>query len=83
MRPPLMLPPLDAATLQELRQLYDTTTDARTRLRAQIVLLAEKQHSIAEITVRVHLHAHGYVCKRPTWTLKHKAEEQLGYVGNA
>lgn len=32
-------------------------------------------------TVRVYLHAHGYVCKRPTWTLQRKAEEQVGYVG--
>ena len=34
-------------------------------------------------TVRVYLHAHDYVCKRPTWTLKRKAQEQEGYVGNA
>jgi transposase len=34
-------------------------------------------------TVRVYLHAHDYVCKRPTWTLSRKAEEQPAYVGNA
>jgi transposase len=34
-------------------------------------------------TVRTSLHALGYVCKRPTWTLKRKAEEQPGYRGNA
>jgi transposase len=34
-------------------------------------------------TVRRHLHAAGYVCKRPTWTLKRKAEEQAQYPGNA
>ncbi len=34
-------------------------------------------------TVRVYLHAHGYVCKRPTWTLQRKAEEKVDYVGNA
>lgn len=33
-------------------------------------------------TVRTHLHAAGYVCKRPTWTLKRKAEEQSGWEGN-
>jgi transposase len=33
-------------------------------------------------TVRVALHANDYVCKRPTWTLKRKAEAQDGYVGN-
>jgi transposase len=34
-------------------------------------------------TVRTALHALGYVCKRPTWTLQRKAEEQPGYRGNA
>jgi len=34
-------------------------------------------------TVRLYLRAAGYVCKRPTWTLKRKAEEQPNYVGNA
>lgn len=34
-------------------------------------------------TVRRRLHTAGYVCKRPTWTLKRKAEEQAQYPGNA
>lgn len=34
-------------------------------------------------TVRQHLHAAGYVCKRPTWTLRRRAEEQPGWEGNA
>jgi transposase len=34
-------------------------------------------------TVRRRLHGAGYVCKRPTWTLKRKAEEQAQYPGNA
>ncbi len=38
---------------------------------------------VTEETVRVYLHAHGYVCKRPTWTLRRKAEEKVDYVGNA
>jgi transposase len=38
---------------------------------------------VTEETVRVYLHAHGYVCKRPTWTLRRKAEEKKDYVGNA
>lgn len=38
---------------------------------------------VSEETVRLRLHATGYVCKRPTWTLKRKAEAQEGYVGNA
>jgi transposase len=32
--------------------------------------------------VRVHLHRLGYVCKRPTWSLKRKATEQAGWVKN-
>jgi transposase len=39
--------------------------------------------SVSQETVRVYLHVHGYVCKRPTWTLKRKAEEKADYVGNA
>jgi transposase len=39
--------------------------------------------AVAPETVRLYLHAHDYVCKRPTWTLKRKAQEQEGYVGNA
>ncbi len=38
---------------------------------------------VTEETVRVYLHAHGYVCKRPTWTLRRKAEAKADYVGNA
>jgi transposase len=34
-------------------------------------------------TVRRHLHAAGDVCKRPTWTLKRKAQDQAEYPGNA
>ena len=33
--------------------------------------------------VRVHLHRLGYVCKRPTWSLKRKSTEQAGWVNNA
>lgn len=39
--------------------------------------------TVSEETVRLRLHANGYVCKRPTWSLKLKAEAQEGYVGNA
>lgn len=38
---------------------------------------------VTEETVRVYLHAHDYVCKRPTWTLRRKAGEKAEYVGNA
>jgi transposase len=49
-------------------------------------LLAEYlgQHTgiqVTEETVRVYLHVHGHVCKRPTWTLQRKAGEQADYVG--
>jgi len=46
--------------------------------------LADKtQIAVTAETVRLALHTAGYVCKRPTWTLKRKAETQPGYVGNA
>ena len=34
-------------------------------------------------TVRIYLHRLGYVCKRPTWSLKRKASQQAGWVKNA
>ncbi len=39
--------------------------------------------TVMEETMRVSLHANGYVCKCPTWTLRRKAEEKADYVGNA
>jgi len=39
--------------------------------------------SVSQETVRQALHAHDYVCKRPTWTLERRATEQEGYVGKA
>jgi len=167
MAKPLTLLPLSDTQVIELRQLYETTTKAKLRLRAHIILLAHQRRSGAEIaaivlrsrdtvervlkrflqgglaalppgtapgraptvtpewkaellrvidldphtvgvrsanwttsvlatylagktqvavtaeTVRLYLHAAGAVCKRPTWTLKRKAEAQPGYVGNA
>jgi transposase len=167
MAKPLTLPPLSNTQGTELRHLYETAADAKWRLRAQIVLLAQQGRAVTEIAtivfrsrdtvervlnrflrggvaalpphkapgmaptvtpewkaallrvidlapqtvgvssanwttgllatylatttritviaepVRLYLRAAGYVCKRPTWTLKRKAEEQPGYVGNA
>src|SRR5215469_4973733 len=34
-------------------------------------------------TVRVHLHQAGYVCKRSTWTLQRRAQEEAGWAKNA
>jgi transposase len=39
--------------------------------------------AVSDETVRQHLLAHDYVCKRPTWTLRRRASEQAGYLGNA
>jgi transposase len=38
---------------------------------------------VSDETVRAYLHAHDYVCKRPTWTLRRRAAAQAGYLGNA
>jgi transposase len=40
------------------------------------------RHAAIE-TVRIHLHRAGYVCKRPTWSLKRKSTEQAGWAKNA
>jgi transposase len=40
-------------------------------------------HQTGIETVRVQLHRAGYVCKRPTWTLQRKAQEQPEWAKNA
>lgn len=39
--------------------------------------------AVSDETVRLALHTHDYVCKRPTWTLRRRANAQAGYLGNA
>jgi transposase len=39
-------------------------------------------HQTGIEAVRVHLHRLGYVCKRPTWSLKRKSTEQAAWVKN-
>ena len=53
MATPLTLPPLSDAHVTELRQLYETTTQAKLRLRAQIVLLAHQGRPVAAIAAVV------------------------------
>jgi transposase len=52
-----------------------------TRLLADYLAEATGHHAGIE-TVRDHLHRLGYVCKRPTWSLKRKSSEQAGWVKN-
>jgi transposase len=45
--------------------------------------LAERTGLVtSDETVRRYLHRFDYVCKRPKWTLKRKAEEQPDWAGN-
>ena len=46
-------------------------------------LATKTGHRTGIETVRVHLHAAGYVCKRARWTLQHKAEEEPEWAKNA
>jgi transposase len=46
-----------------------------------VVYLAETTGIVvSERTVRRGLESLGYVCRRPTWTVRHKAEEQPDYL---
>ncbi len=42
MSTPITLPPLDAQVLAEVRQRYDETSEAETRTRYHMILLAER-----------------------------------------
>lgn len=46
-------------------------------------LEAKTGQAFDQETVRNYLHRLGYVYKRPNWTVRHKAEEREGYLGNA
>jgi transposase len=46
-------------------------------------LAAQTGVATSDETVRRYLHRFDYVCKRPKWTLKRKAEEQEDWAGNA
>ena len=45
-------------------------------------LAAQTGLETSDETVRRYLHRFDYVCKRPKWTLKRKAEEQEDWAGN-
>ena len=87
--PPGAAPTVTAAWEAELLRVIDVdphavggqTANWTTGLLA--AYLAERTDiAVSDETVRQALLAHDYVCKRPTWTLKRKAEEQPDYVGN-
>jgi transposase len=46
-------------------------------------LAAQTGVEMSAETVRRYLHRFDYVCKRPKWTLKRKAEDQEDWAGNA
>jgi len=84
---PLLVTP---AWLDELRRVIDLDPHSvgvasavwTTRLLSTYLERVTGQRAAIE-TVRVHLHQLGYVCKRPTWSLKRKSTEQAGWAKNA
>jgi len=62
---------------------WDRTPPTGRAARLAEYLCEQTGIQVSEETVRVYLHAHDYVCKRSTWTLRRKAEEKADYVGNA
>jgi transposase len=78
------------AWLAELRRVIDLDPHSvevpsavwTTRLLSTYLERVTGHHTGIE-TVRIHLHRLGYVCKRPTWSLKRKSTEQAGWVKNA
>ena len=84
---PLGVTPAWLAELQRVIDLDPHTVGVdsavwTTRLLADYLAEATGHRAGIE-AVRVHLHRLGYVCKRPTWSLKRKATEQAGWVKNA
>jgi transposase len=85
-RPPSVTPPWEAELLGVIED--DPHQHGVASANWTTILLADylaKQTGVQvdPETVRRHLHRLGYVCKRPTWTLAHKAAEREDWVGNA
>jgi transposase len=59
---PLRVPPLDAPTLQELSRRFNQTPHPETRLRYQMVLLAQQGYSVSQISPLV-LRSHDTVTR--------------------
>jgi transposase len=80
---------IPAAWAQELRRVIELDPHAvgvasavwTTGLLAEH-LAAATGHRVHLETVRRHLHLAGYVCKRPGWTLRRKAEEDPAWPKN-
>ena len=49
MTAPITLPPLDTATLAELRRLYEVTSNVESRTRYQVLLLAQQDYKVPQI----------------------------------
>jgi transposase len=84
---PLGVTPTWLAELERMIELDPHTVGVQsavwtTRLLADYLAEATGHRAAIE-TVRDHLHRLGYVCKRPTWSLKRKSSDQAGWVKNA
>jgi transposase len=83
---PAEYPPAWAAELERVAELDPRSVGVpsavwTTRLLADY-LAAATGHRAALETVRLALHRLGFVCKRPGWSLKRKAEEQPDWAKN-
>src|ERR687886_1564046 len=83
---PLSVTPAWQAELQRVIDLDPHTVGVDSAVWATRLLadyLAEATgHRTGIEAVRDHLHRAGYVCKRPTWSVKRKSTEQAGWVKN-
>jgi len=83
----LQVTPAWLAELERVIDLDPHTVDVPSPVWTTRLLSAYLQrvtgHTTGIETVRVHLHRLGYVCKRPTWSMKRKSTEHAGWVKNA
>lgn len=85
-RPPTVTPAWEAELLRvvELSPRHVGVESATWSTNLLAEYLARKTSiRVGAEAVRRYLHRHGYVCKRPTWSMKRKAREKPDYLGNA
>jgi transposase len=80
------VPPAWAAELRRVIELDPRTVGVPSPLWTTGLLAgylaAVAGHATSDETVRRYLHRFGYVCKRPKWTLKRRAEAEPDWAGN-
>jgi transposase len=82
-RPPQITPAIELFLREALGKSprdYGLAQPSWSTLLLRKVIKRRYKCEVSDECIRQHLHAVGGVCRRPTWTVRHRAEAQPGYA---